>query len=94
MSASASPVEVGVRELKNDLSRYLDRVADGEELTVTRRGRPVARLLPADATTDRLADLIKAGVVQPPTSSRRTLPTPIKLDGGATVSDLVAEQRR
>ena len=36
---------VSVRELKGKLSRYLKMAAAGEEVTVTSRGRPVARLL-------------------------------------------------
>jgi prevent-host-death family protein len=39
-------MEIGVRELKQQLSRYLERVAAGEEITVTDRGRPKARLVP------------------------------------------------
>jgi prevent-host-death family protein len=39
-------MEVGVRDLKQQLSRYLDQVAAGEEITVTDRGRPKARLVP------------------------------------------------
>ncbi|MEJ7716708.1 MAG: type II toxin-antitoxin system prevent-host-death family antitoxin [Thermoleophilaceae bacterium] len=37
---------VGVRELRQNLSRYLDRVKDGERLVVTERNRPVAVLEP------------------------------------------------
>jgi prevent-host-death family protein len=40
--------QVGVRELRQNLSKYLDRVKAGENLTVTERGRVVARLVPAD----------------------------------------------
>ncbi|MHB8059269.1 MAG: type II toxin-antitoxin system Phd/YefM family antitoxin [Gaiellaceae bacterium] len=40
------PGKVGVRELRQNLSRYLDRVKSGEELVVTEHGREVARLLP------------------------------------------------
>ena len=58
MSVATTRVEVGVRELKNHLSRYLDDVGNGAEVTVTDRGRPVARLIRVDASTDRLADLI------------------------------------
>jgi prevent-host-death family protein len=39
---------VGVRELRQNLSRYLERVKQGETLTVTERGREVARLVPSD----------------------------------------------
>ena len=52
----------------------------------------IARLLAIDASTNRLADLIEAGVVQAARSPRRKLPKPIQTAG--TVSDLVAEQRR
>ena len=38
---------VGVRELRQNLSRYLQRVKDGETLTVTEHGREVARLMPS-----------------------------------------------
>jgi len=40
------PAKVAVRELRQNLSRYLDRVKAGEELVVTERGREVARLTP------------------------------------------------
>jgi len=83
---------VGVRELKNSLSSYLAKVKEGEEVVVTDRGTPVARLVPIDDSTDRLAKLVAAGLATPPRRPRRRkLPPPIKVDG--TVSDLVAEER-
>jgi len=39
---------VGVRELKNRLTYYLQRARKGEEVIVTERGRPVAKLVPPD----------------------------------------------
>ena len=39
--------KVGVRELRQNLSKYLERVKQGEDLIVTERGREVARLVPA-----------------------------------------------
>lgn len=42
------PESVGVRELRQNLSKYLDRVKAGEDLVVTEHGREVARLLPAN----------------------------------------------
>lgn len=39
-------VKVGVRELRQNLSKYLHRVKKGEALTVTERGREVARVVP------------------------------------------------
>lgn len=43
---------VGVRELRQNLSRYLERVKDGETLTVTERGHEVARLVPSHPHVD------------------------------------------
>ena len=54
------PATVGVRELRQNLSRYLDRVKLGEALVVTERGREVARLdrpsHPAGTTDAYLAE--------------------------------------
>ncbi len=38
---------VNVHEAKTQLSRLLQRVAAGEEITIANRGTPVARLVPA-----------------------------------------------
>jgi prevent-host-death family protein len=83
---------VGVRELKNSLTACLARVKEGEEIVVTNRGKPVARLVPIDRSTDRLAELVAQGLVRPPIRPRTRVPEPIEIDG--TVSDLVADQRR
>jgi prevent-host-death family protein len=39
-------MEVSIRDLKNRLSEYLRLAASGQEVAVTSRGKPVARLLP------------------------------------------------
>ncbi len=72
---------VGVRELRQNLSRYLDRVKDGERLVVTDRNRPVAMLRPIEEEEDSLERLIAAGLVRPPTRSSHDLPPPIDLGG-------------
>lgn len=90
--AARPPERVGVRDLKDHLSSYLAKARDGEEVLVTDRGRPVARLVPVDGPTDRLAELITLGVVRPAATRVRSRPEPIEASG--TVSDLVAEQRR
>jgi len=93
MVVATSRVEVGVRDLKNNLSRYLDRVQRGEEVIVTDRGRPVARLSALDSSVDHLSDLIAAGVVRPATRLARRVPSH-RVKPAGSVSDLVAEQRR
>jgi prevent-host-death family protein len=93
MTVATSRVEVGVRDLKNNLSRYLERVKQGEEVIVTDRGKPVARLSALDHSTDRLAELIAAGVVRPAKRTTRLAPKR-RIKPRGSVSDLVAEQRR
>lgn len=46
---------VGVRELRQNLSKYLSRVKKGDDLLVTERGQVVARLIPAGS--DAYAEL-------------------------------------
>lgn len=56
-----------VADLKAHLSRYLKRVKAGDEVLVTERGVPVARLVPvaaADAESDRLAELEREGLAR------------------------------
>lgn len=85
--------EVGVRELRAHLSRWLKRVERGDEIVVTDRGAPIARIVApsGERIIDRLA--ARGLVIHPPTRpKRRTLPPPIKASG--SVSDLVIEGRR
>ena len=44
---------VGAYEARTHLPRLLDRVERGESLTITRYGRPVAQLVPADGDRER-----------------------------------------
>jgi prevent-host-death family protein len=93
VATSGVRVEVGVRELKNGLSRYLERVAGGTEIVITDRGRPVARLVHIDASTQKLADLIASGAVRAASSQVRQRPAR-RIAASGSVSELVAEQRR
>jgi prevent-host-death family protein len=49
---------VGVRDLRQNLSRYLSRVKEGESLVVTERGREVARLTPSGPADSPIARLV------------------------------------
>ncbi len=86
--------EVGIRELKNGTSRIIERVENGESITVTRHGKPVAQLVPV-STSPRLAALIASGEVRPSDGSRY-IPKPITpLSGeGKEAADYVSEGRR
>jgi prevent-host-death family protein len=85
---------VGIRELKNNASRIIERVEAGETITVTRRGKPVATMVSTNVPTG-LAALIADGTVRPPESRARFIPKPVKLRGpGPTASEYVSEGRR
>lgn len=72
---------VGIAELRQHLSRYLQRVASGERLLVTDHNRPVAELGPPPTTGAAMDRLVAAGRVARP--ARRGLPEPLRLDGDA-----------
>ena len=85
--------QVGVKDLKNNLSAYLDDIAGGATIIVTERGRPIARILHIDASTAHLADLVERGLVQPPLDPTRRRPAK-RIKASGSVSELVSEQRR
>ena len=72
---------VGVAELRQNLSRYLRRVEQGERLLVTDHNRPVAELGPPPSTGRALDRLIAGGLVSAPTRTR--LPGPLAMEGDA-----------
>ena len=84
-------VEVGIRELRENLAEWLDRAAAGEEILVTERGQPKALLSAAESAWDRM---IREGRITPPTGERKPLPPPYKpLDDGPTLSDYLSWSR-
>jgi prevent-host-death family protein len=72
---------VGIAELRQNLSKYLRKVAEGERLVVTDRNRPVAELGPPPTTGSRLDQLIAEGKVKPP-KRKGGLAEPLKFDLG------------
>lgn len=85
--------EVGVTELRRHLRTYLDDVRAGEELIVTDRGTPIARILAVKAkpVIDRL---VAEGRLSPP----RGIPRPVAADhegiaADGPVSDYVIAER-
>jgi len=91
MTLHGKEIEVGVRELHDRLSEYLEKVEQGTELIVTRRGKRIARLSQVDASR-LFEDLERRGLVRWPTRPRKPRKASIKSKG--SVSDLVADQRR
>lgn len=81
---STDKTSVGLAELRDELGRFVERAAAGEEIVITHRGREVARLVPR---RDKLQELIDAGHARPPLGPKARLGPPIKAKG--SVSDLI-----
>lgn len=62
-------MDVGIRELKAHLSEYVSKAADGVNIVVTDRGRPVAQLVGLDGAS-MLQRGIEEGWITPPSRSR------------------------
>lgn len=87
---------VGVRALKDHLSEYLRRVAEGERIVITDRGEPLAALSPIQETDDARWgwSLVRERLARwsggKPRGGART---PV-LKGKKTTSEMVLEDRR
>lgn len=82
--------DVGIRELKQHLSEYLDRAERGEVVRVTHRGRPKAVIGPVPGRV-RIEDGIRAGWITPGTGS--PLGPVRRLSALRRVLDVLAEDR-
>lgn len=80
--------------LRSELADWIERVRGGEEVVVTDRGIPVARLVPVDTATV-LEELTKQGILsRPQRAGRPRARGTTRVRARGSVSDLVGEQRR
>ncbi len=87
-------MDVAVAELRAHLSEWLERAREGDEVVITDRGVPVARLLglAATGTLQRLAAegvIGRAAAARRPPAAGRVRPRPRR-----PVADIVSDQRR
>ncbi len=83
---------VGVRELRDKLSRYVDHVAEGNEISITVRGKVVARMIAA-APREPFAELRRRGLLREPTRPFQGFEAPDEplVKAGDRISDLVRD---
>lgn len=91
-------ITAGIRETKARLSRLLAAVRSGEEVLITDRGRPVARIVKETTrvrtTAERFEEMARAGLLTPRTEPhRREAPTAYRI-GGTPLSKIVLDDRR
>lgn len=87
---------VSVRNLKDHLSEYLRRVQNGESVTVTDHGRPIATLVSLDTRGDspiaRLARLEASGEVSAPSTTTFGKVRRSKIKGRSASSSLLSDR--
>jgi len=88
-------MSVGIRELKNKLSRYLERVKEGESLAVTEHGKVIAYILPAEKSQDYegLVRMVREAKADWSGGKPSGSPEPAEAKG-KPVSEIVTEERR
>ena len=86
---------VGVRELRDRLSKYLRRVAGGERLVVTQRGEPIALLIPPSPVEQEygLQTMVDEGLASWSGGKPRGVRRPILVKGGS-LARMIVEDRR
>lgn len=87
-------MDVAISTLRAELASWIERARSGEEVVVTDRGTPVARLLPV-TTAPLLEQLVQRGVLSKPhRAARPSARAADRVHAREPVSDLVSEQRR
>ena len=84
---------VGIRELRQNLSKYLRRVMEGETLRVTDRGRAVAVFAPLPEQESVVARLERAGHLVRARIDLATLGPPADRQQAMSISEALADQR-
>lgn len=85
--------EVGVAQLRRELKDWLDRAQSGDEVVITERGRPVARLSGIDIAPllDRLTE--QGQISSAPDTARPTARGRQRVKAEGSVADLVVDER-
>lgn len=86
---------VGIRELKAQLSGYIQEVKNGRTVLITERGRPVGRIMPVHQTLEeRMQNLIRSGAMAWSGAKLKPGRPVAKLRRrGKTVAEIVVENR-
>jgi prevent-host-death family protein len=88
---------IGIRELRQHASVYVDLAEKGYTVDITNRGRLVAQLVPVTEPDSPLERLIAAGIIEPAEEGGGVSdldPYPAPPAGQLTASDILAQMRR
>ncbi|RJR32473.1 MAG: type II toxin-antitoxin system prevent-host-death family antitoxin [Desulfobacteraceae bacterium] len=91
-------ISAGIKEVKNNLSKFIERVKAGEEVLITERGKPVARIVKEQegdkSIRAALGPLVQRGLVSLPSRSLLRNCIPAVEAPGKPVAEIVIEDRR
>lgn len=87
-------MKVGIREFRSQMKSWMERARSGEEIVITERGQPIARLVPVSGRSGLQGLEDRGLILRRPTNPDFDLGSikPVKVEG--SISDLVVEQRR
>jgi prevent-host-death family protein len=88
----ASVEQIGIRELRQHASKWIEKVKSGASIQITDRGRPVARLMPVNSTDLERDALTAAGLLIPAATPRTAFDTANLIVGHALIP-ILDEQR-
>jgi prevent-host-death family protein len=87
-------ISVDIRELKTNLSKYLERVKQGQTLIITERGKSIARIVPEGASiAGRQKGLVLSGILHQAGSPLPVILPVMASPQGHLISGLVSEDR-
>jgi prevent-host-death family protein len=96
-SHKGAPVEqtkVGIRELKENLSKYMAKVKGGQSIVITEHGKPVGRIIPEGQSLEERVDaLVQAGVIAWNGKKLKRIKPLAVNRSDKLVSDIVVEMR-
>jgi prevent-host-death family protein len=86
--------KVGIRELKENLSKYMAKVKNGQSIVITEHGKPVGRIIPEGQSLEERVDaLVQAGVIAWNGKKLKRIKPPIINRSEILASDIVIEMR-
>jgi prevent-host-death family protein len=87
-------ITVGIRELKAQLSHYVQQVKAGTTLVITEWGKPVGQIVPIKPSVEaQLQELATTGLVAWSGRKLAPLTPPAQAQGSQTVAELLLEDR-
>lgn len=88
-------MNVGVRELKTQLSKYLRQVKSGRTIVITEHGKAVGRIVPAEQSLDdKLWAMVDAGLAEWNGKRLKPMKPVAKVKAGHSVAQIIIEDRR